>query len=114
MNLSPTQELATNGKEGFYQGRIAQAIVDITHANGGVISMEDLQNHTSDMVDPISVSYRGVRLWEIPPNGQGITALIALNILEGMDLKGWFNHLVMISYHKGVSGCGRSHQMDRE
>ena len=82
------QELATHGKKGFYEGRVAQAIVDIVQANGGVITLEDLKQHTSTMVEPISVSYKGVRLWEIPPNGQGIAALMALNILEGMDLKG--------------------------
>ena len=82
--------MATHGKKGFYEGRVAQAIVDIVHTNGGVISLEDLKQHTSTMVDPISVSYKGARLWEIPPNGQGITALITLNILDGMDLKGRF------------------------
>ena len=52
--------------------------------------MEDFANHTSTYEDPISTVYRGIEVWEIPPNGQGIIALIALNILEGFNLKGEF------------------------
>ncbi|XP_078611446.1 glutathione hydrolase-like YwrD proenzyme isoform X1 [Branchiostoma floridae x Branchiostoma japonicum] len=81
------RELASKGKSGFYQGRIAQAIADAVLEHGGVLSLDDLSSHTSTLVDPISVDYRGVRVWEIPPNGQGITALMALNILEGFDMK---------------------------
>ena len=52
------------------------------------MSLEDLENHVTTFEDPISVDYKGVRLWEIPPNGQGIVALTALNILQSFDLKG--------------------------
>ncbi|XP_072028259.1 glutathione hydrolase-like YwrD proenzyme [Amphiura filiformis] len=93
------RELATHGKKSFYEGRRAQAIVDIVQANGGVITLEDLKQHTSTMVEPISVSYKGVRLWEIPPNGQGITALIALNILDEMDLKGMEHNSPQYLHH---------------
>lgn len=82
------QELAAQGKDGFYKGRIAQAVVDIIQANNGVMSLDDMASHKSSFDDPIHVNYRGVDVWEIPPNGQGITALIALNILEGFDIKG--------------------------
>ena len=57
------------------------------------MSLEDLKSHTSTRVDPISVEYKGVRLWEIPPNGQGIVALMTLNILKGFDMKGEFYFL---------------------
>ena len=50
------------------------------------MSMDDLASHTSTWEEPISVTYRGLRVYECPPNGQGITALIALNLLEGFDL----------------------------
>jgi gamma-glutamyltranspeptidase / glutathione hydrolase len=53
---------------------------------GGCMSLEDLASHTSTWEEPISVTYRGLRVYECPPNGQGITALIALNLLEGFDL----------------------------
>ena len=82
------QTLATEGKPGFYEGRIAQAIVDGVGRFGGVMSLEDLRDHESTFVTPISTEYKGVRLWEIPPNGQGIVALIMLNLLETYDLPG--------------------------
>ena len=60
--------------------------LDFAAETGGVITAADLAAHTSTWVDPIPTSYRGYDVWEIPPNGQGIAALIALNILEGFDL----------------------------
>jgi gamma-glutamyltranspeptidase/glutathione hydrolase len=86
-NLARTFELiARGGKSAFYQGEIAEAIVAVIQEAGGVMSREDLASHTSTWEEPISVDYRGYRVYECPPNGQGITALIALNILEGFDL----------------------------
>ncbi|KAL2090242.1 hypothetical protein ACEWY4_014930 [Coilia grayii] len=82
------QEIARRGKAGFYEGKVAEAIVEIVQENGGVMSLEDLKNHTSTEVTPISTDYKTVRLWEVPPNGQGMAALIALNILENFPLKG--------------------------
>lgn len=86
-NLAKTFQLvAQGGKDAYYQGPIAEAIVDVLSANGGVMTLADLANHTSTFVDPISTDYHGVRVWECPPNGQGLAALLALNILEGYDL----------------------------
>jgi gamma-glutamyltranspeptidase len=86
-NLARTFELvARGGVSAFYQGEIAEAIVGVIKEAGGCLSLEDLASHTSTWEEPISVTYRGVRVYECPPNGQGITALIALNILEGFDL----------------------------
>jgi gamma-glutamyltranspeptidase/glutathione hydrolase len=86
-NLARTlRTLADGGRGAFYKGPIAQAIADYMKANGGFITMEDLAATKSDWVQPISTNYRGYQVYEIPPNGQGITALIALNILEGFDL----------------------------
>ena len=56
--------------------------------NGGVLSLEDLREHKSTFDTPIKTTYRDVDVWEMPPNGQGITALMALNILEGFVFSG--------------------------
>jgi gamma-glutamyltranspeptidase/glutathione hydrolase len=80
------QRIATGGADAFYRGEIAQHIVDFSAANGGVHALEDFAEHRSTWVTPIATDYRGYRLYEIPPNGQGLTALIALNILENFDV----------------------------
>ena len=78
--------VAERGALGFYQGSIAESIVAVIKEAGGCMSAEDLALHVSTWETPLSVDYRGLRVYECPPNGQGITALIALNILEGFDL----------------------------
>jgi gamma-glutamyltranspeptidase/glutathione hydrolase len=80
------RQVADGGKRVFYEGEIAQAIVSTVKAAGGCLQMDDLAAHTSSWVQPIHVDYRGLRVWECPPNGQGLAALLALNILEGFDL----------------------------
>ncbi|HXQ73835.1 MAG TPA: gamma-glutamyltransferase [Pyrinomonadaceae bacterium] len=86
-NLARTlRTLALGGRDAFYKGEIAQAIVDYCEKNGGFISLADLAAHNSEWVEPISANYRGYTVYEIPPNGQGLTALLTLNILEGFDL----------------------------
>ncbi len=74
--------MASHGKAGFYEGTIADSIVDEVQKRGGLITHEDLKNHTSTFVDPISVEFDGLKLWEIPPNGQGLVALHALGIIR--------------------------------
>jgi gamma-glutamyltranspeptidase/glutathione hydrolase len=78
---------ATKG-EAFYKGEIAAAIEKFSTANGGSLKASDMAAHTFDWVKPIAKNYRGHTLHEIPPNGQGIAALIALGILEHFDLSG--------------------------
>jgi gamma-glutamyltranspeptidase/glutathione hydrolase len=78
--------VAERGAQGFYQGSVAKSIVGVIKEAGGCLSTEDLASHTSTWDKPISVEYHDLRVYECPPNGQGITALIALNILEGFDL----------------------------
>lgn len=80
------RRIAATYSQDFYSGEIAKAIEDFAAQTGGVISREDLKNHHNTWVDPISTNYRGYDIWEIPPNGQGIATLSALNILEGFDL----------------------------
>lgn len=78
--------VAEGGAEAFYHGEIARAIVSVIQQTGGVMELEDLAPHISTWDEPIRISYRGHHIWECPPNGQGLTALLALNILEGFDL----------------------------
>ncbi len=78
--------IAESAAADFYTGAIAQRMVDFAAATGGYLTGDDLAGHTSTWVDPISANYRGYDVWEIPPNGQGLAALIALNILEGFDV----------------------------
>ncbi|OQR89996.1 gamma-glutamyltranspeptidase [Achlya hypogyna] len=85
-NLAASLEaIGLLGKAGFYEGPIAQAIVDAVAAQGGLLSLEDLKSHTSTFVTPIKTTFDGVDVYEIPPNGQGITALLALNLLAQLD-----------------------------
>ena len=78
--------IAEGGSEAFYTGTIASAIADAVEKAGGVMTPADLAAHASTWDEPISASYRGARVWQCPPNGQGIVALLALNLLEGYQL----------------------------
>ncbi len=87
-NLAATYEkIAQKGREGFYGGDVAQRIVEAVQQYGGAMTLEDLGTHTSTWVDPVSTSYRGYDVWELPPNTQGIAALQMLNMIEPHDLK---------------------------
>ena len=78
--------IAGGGKEAFYRGEIAAAIAATVQAAGGCLAEADLAAHASTWEQPVSTTYRGLRVWECPPNGQGLAALLGLNILEGFDL----------------------------
>ncbi len=81
--------LVQGGRDAFYEGEIARDLLAFSRRNGGFFSEEDLATHRSEWVEPISTDYRGaVRVFELPPNGQGITALEMLNMLEPFDLRG--------------------------
>lgn len=81
------KKIAKQGRDVFYQGDIAEAIVACSHENGGAITLSDLSDYTSSWVMPISVNYHGYDIYECPPNSQGLVVLIALNILEGYDIQ---------------------------
>jgi gamma-glutamyltranspeptidase / glutathione hydrolase len=86
-NLATTiSAVAEGGADAFYNGEIARSIARSAQEAGGYLSEEDLAAHESTWVEPISTEYRGVRVYEIPPPGQGVAALEMLNILEGFDL----------------------------
>jgi gamma-glutamyltranspeptidase / glutathione hydrolase len=80
------EKIAKGGRAAFYEGDIARTIAQYMKDNGGFLSYEDLKNHRSEWVAPVSTNYRGYDVWELPPNGQGIAALQMLNILEGYDI----------------------------
>lgn len=81
------RKIAKGGRDEFYKGSIARAIDAFMRKNGGFLSYEDLANHRSEWIDPVSTNYRGYDVWELPPNGQGINVLQILNILEGFEFK---------------------------
>lgn len=76
------KQIAAQGHDAFYKGEIAQRIVEYSKRKGGTMSISDLAEFSSEWVEPISTTYRGWTVYELPPNGQGIAALIMLNILE--------------------------------
>lgn len=78
--------VADEGRDAFYEGEVAEKLGDFMAANGGFLSYDDMASHASEWVDPVSSSYRGYDVYELPPNTQGIAALQLLNILEGFDL----------------------------
>jgi gamma-glutamyltranspeptidase/glutathione hydrolase len=83
---STYKALAKGGRDAFYTGEIATTIAQFIQSQGGFLSVEDLAQHHSEWVAPMSVNYRGYDVWELPPNGQGIAALQILQIMEGYDL----------------------------
>jgi gamma-glutamyltranspeptidase/glutathione hydrolase len=76
------QLLAQNGADGFYKGEIARAILSTSRSLGGTMSADDLAEFSPEWVEPISTTYRGWTVYELPPNGQGMAALEMLNIME--------------------------------
>jgi len=83
---STLESIAASRGESFYRGELAQKIVNCAKSAGGAMTREDLADHHSQWVRPISTAYRGAHLHEIPPNGQGLAALIALGLLRHFDL----------------------------
>jgi len=87
-NLAETlKKIAAGGRDVFYKGEIARKIVKFAQAKGGLHTAEDFASHTSNWLDPISTTYRGYTVYELPPNNQGLAVLEMLNILEGYDVK---------------------------
>ncbi len=81
------RQIAEQGVDAFYRGAIAREIVAFSEANGGLFTAQDFAQHSVDWVDPVSTTYRGYEVWELPPNGQGIAVLEMLNVLEPFDLR---------------------------
>ncbi|PWJ40098.1 gamma-glutamyltransferase [Sediminitomix flava] len=81
------EKIAKGGRDAFYKGEIAETIASFIQEQGGFLSVEDLANHKSEWVEPISTNYRGYDVWELPPNGQGTAALQILNLMEAYDVR---------------------------
>ena len=80
------RRIAREGRSAFYEGAVAEEIVTTLKALGGLMSLEDLAGARADYVTPIGADYRGHRIWQCPPNGQGVAALLIARILAGFDM----------------------------
>ena len=86
------RRIATHGPAGFYEGPIADAILSISNEKGGTMTAADLRELEPEWVDPISTTYRGWTVYELPPNTQGIAALMMLNLMEEFPLADYGFH----------------------
>jgi gamma-glutamyltranspeptidase / glutathione hydrolase len=93
------EEIANTYGESFYSGNLANQIDSFSKTYQGFIRKEDLMSYQSLWVDPIHTGYKGFNIWEIPPNGQGIIALEALNIVEHLSIK---RKNSIDTYHKQI------------
>ena len=91
--------IAQSKSEAFYKGEIANKIHDFIQKHGGFLTKEDLANYQPEWVEPISTNYKGYDVWEIPPNGQGLVALTALNIYKQLDKPNWLD---AETYHQQI------------
>ena len=97
--LNTLREIAETKAESFYRGKLAEKIDQFFKEHDGFLSKEDLASYEAEWVKPISVNYRGYDVWEIPPNTQGIVALMALNIAKGFT----FTEIENVeTYHKQI------------
>ena len=80
------EKIVKGGRNEFYRGSIAKTIDAFMKSQGGFLSFDDMSRYHSEWIEPVSSSYRGYDVWELPPNGQGIATLQILNILEGFDI----------------------------
>lgn len=112
-NLARTLErIAREGRAGFYEGELPKVVEAYFKANGGFLAAADFAAHKGEWVEPVSVNYRGVDVWELPPNGQGIAALQMLQILEGYDFStipfGSTEHLHLLIEAKKLAFADRA------
>jgi gamma-glutamyltranspeptidase/glutathione hydrolase len=105
--------IAEGGAEAFYRGPVAEQIATCVQSKGGYLTANDLAMHSATWETPISTTYRDVEVLEHPPNGQGLAALVALNLLEGYDIgvMDYFDaerwHLMVESVRLGMVDAGR-------
>jgi gamma-glutamyltranspeptidase/glutathione hydrolase len=112
-NLARTYErIARRGRAGFYEGELPRIVEVYIREQGGFLSAADFAAHRGEWVEPVSIDYRGVEVWELPPNGQGIAALQMLQILEGYDFSmipfGSTEHLHLLTEAKKLAFADRA------
>src|SRR6202012_1510771 len=78
--------IAKDGPDAFYKGAIAEDMVETLRGVGGLHTLEDFANHSTETTSPIGTMYKGHDVWQCPPNGPGITMLVMLNLLSRFDL----------------------------
>lgn len=93
------QSIAQTGAASFYTGTLAEKIAACVQSAGGYLQVDDLVRYQVDWCQPISVNYRGYDVWEIPPNGHGLVALLALNILKGFDFS---ERDTLLTHHRQI------------
>jgi gamma-glutamyltranspeptidase/glutathione hydrolase len=93
------EQIAQDGKKAFYNGAIANRIIKASNRLGGQLKMSDLQSMKGEWVEPISTQYRGWTVYELPPNTQGMGALMMLNMMEGLDLRAWGHNSTQSLHH---------------
>ncbi len=81
------RQVAAKGRDGYYKGKLAESLVKFLREQGGAHTLEDFAEFEPEWVEPISTTYRGWQVYELPPNGQGVAALSMLNIMENFPLK---------------------------
>lgn len=106
------ERIARDGRDAFYLGSIARAIVDDIKQRGGLLSTRDFAEHRADWVEPIATNYRGYDLLEMPPSTQGFVALEMLNIMEGFDIRAFghnsADYLHVVAEAKRIAFADRS------
>ncbi|OMP67352.1 gamma-glutamyltransferase [Domibacillus epiphyticus] len=102
-------ELSEKGRDHFYKGELAEKIVSFLQEKGGFLTVEDFAAHKGDWTEPVYTTYRGYTMYQVPPNSQGFTGLMALNILENFDLSS-IPHGSCGYYHLLVEALKRSFQ----
>ena len=88
------RQISEGGSDAFYRGEVARRLLNCSAKHGGTIAPADLAEYEAECVDPISTTYRGWDVYELPPNGQGIAALMMLNMLESFPLRDYGHNSV--------------------
>jgi len=93
------RSIGKNGRAAFYAGEVRDRILDVLHKAGGFLDSEDFDRKQAEWVEPLRATYRGHAILEIPPNGQGVVALMALGIVESYDLTRLFLENEVLAKH---------------